>query len=380
MFCILHSNIFKLLLVAHFLCVCGRHLRLRSQSPELHGAKWLGIDLRPESEWFGNMHVQYHAPVLVPVPADGPVGNASARCVEPQPELHCAKGVFVLLHACQHHSGDFFSLPEETTITTAVLRRGFAVLVPDSPGNRANRCWEPFEDGLVLHTALELFLKEKGLKDKPLYGIGISSGGVMLARLISSYKMPFLGSHYVVSPGAAHALTDDPGPGAFATHSFPRTSFVYMKEDYYAPPEAIKVAARALTNQGTEVLVLESKPKRVQMLLKRAGLINIHTEVMQNIIRSLYNWGYLESRCKNCNASQVSSFHDMLSLWLKQMYSDGAARRLYDDPTIGAYLKEDTVRQRALTEELHYIEGVHGATADHIESVMRFLLTGVRPH
>lgn len=376
---ILIFSILRLFCVVNFLGVHGsRRFRLQSLSPELHGPKWLGIELRPKSEWFGVMHMQYHAPELVPVPAEGPVVDTSAPCLDSKRDLQCSKGVFVLLHACQHHSGDFFTLPEETTITTAVVRRGFVALVPDAP-NRPTRCWAPYEDGLVLHTSINLFLEGKGLKDKPLYGIGISSGGVMLAKLISSYKMPFLGSHYVVSPGAANALTDDPGPGAFATHDFPRSTFVYMKEDYYAPPVAIKVAARELKKRGTDVLVLESKPKQVWNLMKRAGLMNIHKDVMQRIIQQLYSWGYLESRCKGCPADEVSSFHEMLSLWLKQSYSDGAATRLYRNPSFSGYLKEDMVRARALLEELHYIEAVHGPTAEHIEVVMQFLLVGERP-
>lgn len=378
--CILYHAIVRVFYVLHLLGVYGsRRLHLRSLSPELHGPKWLGIDLQPTSKWYGNMHMQYHAPELVPLPAEGPVGNTSSPCLKPKPGLQCSKGVFVLMHACQHNSGDFFTLPEETTITTAVVRRGFVALVPDAP-NRASHCWLPYEDGLILYTSINLFLEEKGLQDKPLYGIGISSGGVMLARLISSYKMPFLGSHYVVSPGAADALSDKPKPGAFATYDFPRTSFVYMNKDYYASPKAIKVAAKALRKRGTDVLVLESKPKKVQTLLKRAGLMNIHTSVMHRIIRELYNWKYLEARCNNCHADKGSSFTDILSLWLKPNHADGALTRFYEHSTLGSYLKEDTVRARSLLEELHYIEAVHGPTADHIDLVIPFLLTGERPH
>lgn len=371
MFCTLRSDIFRVFYVLQLLGVqAGRQLRLQSLSPELHGPQWLGITFRPQAKWFGYMHMQYHAPQLVPVPADGPDSGKSTL------DLKRSKGVFILLHACAHHSGDFFTLPEEATITTAVIRRGFVALIPDAP-SRTGGCWAPYEDGFPLYTAINLFLEEKGLKDKPLYGIGISSGGVMLARLISSYELPLRGSHYIVSPGAAHALTAKPKPGAFATHDFPRTSFVYMKKDLYAPPKAINVAAKALKKRGTDVLVLESKPKPVRLLLKRAGLMNIHTDVMHRIIRKLYSWGYLESRCPDCYAGEAKSFDD--TLWLQPGFSDGVARHLFDHPQLGEYLKKDMVRVRALNEELHYIEAVHGPTADHIEIVMDFLLTGMRP-
>lgn len=355
----------------------GRRLRLQSQSPELHSPKWLGINFKPTAKWYGHMHMQFHAPKLVPVPADGPATNASLHDPQSiQSDLQRATGVFVLLHSCGHTSEDFFTLPEEATITTAVVRRGFVALAPDAT-SRVGGCWAPGEDGFFLYTAINLFLKDHGLQDKPMYGIGISSGGVMLARLISSYQMPFLGSHYIVSPGAANALTAHPKPGAFATHNFPRTSFVYMKKDLYAPPAAIEIAAQALRKRGTDVLVLESSPKPVQILLRRAGLMNIHSDVMLRIIRKCYKWGYLESRCKNCYAGEARSFDD--TLWLQSGYSDGVARHLFDHPEFGVYLKEDLVRVRSLTEELHYIEAVHGPTADHIEVVMEFLVKGERP-
>lgn len=374
---ILHCGILRLFYVSLLFVQGGRHLRSGVLSPELHSPKWLGIKFKPTAKWYGHMHVQFHGPHQIPVPADGPSSNASSNNHKTeQSVLQRARGVFVLLHSCSHHSTDFFTLPEETTITTAAIRRGFVALVPDAP-SRTGGCWSPHEDGLLLYTAINMFLEEKGLKDKPIYGVGISSGGVMLARLVSSYKMPFLGCHFIVSPGAGNAWKAHPTPGAFATHHFPRTSFVYMENDLYAPPKAIHVAAEALRKRGTEVLVLESPPKPVRMLMRRAGLMNIQTEMMRLIIQKLYNWGYLESRCKDCQAGEARSFDD--TLWLQSGYSDGVARHLFDHPKLGLYLKEDMVRVRALNEELHYIEAVHGPTADHIEVVMEFLVRGERP-
>lgn len=369
----------RLVYIVHLLGVhAGRHFRSRSPSLEVHeGPEPSGhIKFRPESKWYGSFHVQYHAPRQVV--ADDPISNTSRSCEKHRLDGPCSKGVFVLLHSCQHYSGDFFTLPEETKITSAVIKQGFVALVPDAPAHTGG-CWAPYQDGLVLFDAINLFLDEKGLKDKPLYGVGISSGGVMLARLISSYKMPFRGSHYVVSPGAAHALNADPKPGAFATHDFPRSSFVYMRKDYYAPPKAIDVAAKALKKRGTDVLVLESKPKTVQTLLRRASSMNIEAEMMHHIILQMHSWGYLESRCKACHAGEARTFNDTLALGLRQGSADGLARLFFDHPTLGVYFKWDTVRVRALNEELHYIEAVHGPTADHIEVAIQFLLTGERP-
>merc|ERR1719378_407530 len=124
-------------------------------------------------------------------------------------------------------------------MTLAVLRRGLIAVVPEvqfpvtlpiagatasllQPG-----CWHPESDGPALHGSWPLLLQELGLQGKPVYGIGISSGGVMLAALASGFHWAFAGLHFQVSTGGAL----DTDPYLFKFGRWPRASFVYMTHD-----------------------------------------------------------------------------------------------------------------------------------------------------
>lgn len=282
-----------------------------------------------------------------------------------------SKGTFVLLHGCGHFAQDFFSLPEEKRITQAVVKRRFAVLALNAP-NRIGGCWHEHEDGPLLFQSVQSWLQKHGMEDKPLYAVGISSGGGMIAKLVTGHGMRFNGMHFVVSPGAAPAASPA-GAGGFGNTKFPRVAFVYMTKDMYAPQQTIEVAVEALKKANTPVLALKAAPKQVNTLYLRASKMGITKKVMAKCIRKLYEWGYLESRCWNCPPGIVHRFD--YRLWLQYGRSDYVLNQLLADVEVGPYLRAKLSRRRALEEELHVIEGVHGSTAEHIDKVLAFLLS-----
>lgn len=280
-----------------------------------------------------------------------------------------SQGTFVLLHGCGHSALDWFELPEEKRITQAVLKRGFAALVPNAP-HRVGGCWHEHEDGMLLFQAVQLWLQKHGMEGKPLYAIGISSGGVMIARLVTGFQMPFKGMHFIVSPGAA--IANPPSAGGFGITKFPRSTFVYMPKDTFAPPQTIEVAVDALKRAGTPVKAFKAGPKQVNTLYLRAPKMDISRKMMKKCIRKLYEWGYLESRCWNCPPGIVHRFD--YRLWLKYGTSDYSLNYLLADSEVGPYLRAKLSRRRAIEEELHVIEGFHGGTAQHIDKALDFLL------
>jgi len=294
-------------------------------------------------------------------------GKGSQQAFQPQ-------GTFLLLHSCAHHSSDWFLLPEESQITQEVLNRGFVALAAEAYPS-VGGCWHPTLDGPLLWPAIHLFLKKHELESKPLYGVGMSSGGVMLGTLITAYSMKFDGVHFAVSPGVAPAgpATTPANPGLFATHKFPRTSFVFMAKDLYAAPETVSAAADALRNAGTPVLVLEHKAKPVQELLKRAHSMGLTSQMINLCIEKMWDWGYLESRCDGCVAGVARSLNE--DLFLEYGNADNTVQRLLVDPEVGGFLRPIQSTGRALMEEVHVVEALHGPTADHIVDVLNFLLS-----
>jgi hypothetical protein len=328
----------------------------------------MGSSFKPFKEWHAYVHFMAHMPdasVRIPgnaTPANVPIGGTS---LDP-------KGTFLLLHSCSHHSTDWYMLPEESRITSEVLRRGFVALAPDAAANLGG-CWHPTVDGPVLKPAVNMFLKKHNLIGKPLYGVGISSGGVMLAGLISSFGMNFAGVHFAVSPGGAPSgRTSHPVPGVFATHKFPPTSFVYMPQDFFAPIKTIKVAVEALKQKGTPVLLKKASEKPIRELLKRAELMDVSKHVLKRCIQKMFDWGYLESRCATCKKGMAKNFGD--TLWLEHFRSDGIVTHLLMDAEVGPWFQPHESRGRAFMEEVHVMEGVHGPTGEHITEVVDFLL------
>lgn len=295
----------------------------------------------PVSETIANVHVLLHAPEGVPVPKPLPTSEQAPAAPAP-PGLN---GVFVLLHACARTSRDFFELPEEREMILAVLRRGFLVVAPDNAPNPAN-CWIPQADtALVSGMILEL-RKSRSLTSLPLYGVGISNGGLVLNNM-AYYGIPFDGLHLNVALPPAQPRT-----------GLPPTSFVVMQSDTYAPVDKIRQYAQETREHSeTPVQVIEVVAKPLSALASRIQAIGFSAEASQRLIQQILEWGWHKEE------AGIS--------YLPFFTADQVLTRLSIDPSWQPLVAP---LAKALQEELHVIEGVHGATSERFEQSLDFIL------
>jgi len=264
-------------------------------------------------------------------------------------------GVFLLLHACQYTSDDWFALPEEVYMVHELLSRGFLVVAPDAILQPAG-CWFPDSDTGPLMHSFGLFRRAFGLEHLPLYAVGASSGGVMLSSLVA-HGMSFVGTMFIVSPGGArHAW-----PGTFAKQNHPRTAFVLMPPDIFGVKEDIMGAVEALKHNGVPVVTFEVKPKPIHSLIARAEAMRIDKNVMRLMVDEISNLGF---------GQQQSMSGPTGSLYLRPTYAQGAYL------TLVRHFSLTPVQGKALWEELRVIEGTHSPTAEYFSESIDFLLTG----
>eukprot|EP00746_Dinoflagellata_sp_MGD_P004433 gnl/MRDRNA2_/MRDRNA2_108552_c0_seq1.p1 gnl/MRDRNA2_/MRDRNA2_108552_c0~~gnl/MRDRNA2_/MRDRNA2_108552_c0_seq1.p1 ORF type:complete len:395 (-),score=49.15 gnl/MRDRNA2_/MRDRNA2_108552_c0_seq1:51-1235(-) len=298
-----------------------------------------------------------------------------------KPHGNGAKGTFLLLHGCGQHARGFYDLPEETQMTLAVLRRGFAVIAPDAyPAmtTRVSECWNLGHDGPLVRDALAQFRQTYQLEGKPVYGLGVSNGGVMLSYLFSTLGVDFDGMHLNVSPGGAVGTTNG---GMFATKTYPPVSFVHFVADPVTPSATIQGAVACLRRAHTPVQVLIASPQPLGSLVSRAKKMHMSPALVKKILKALHDWGFAQFRSGPGAAFKASTWRRQRRMQRRQphfykMYlpigtAGHAVKRLFEDPVLGKLVFPHL---RVLTEELKVLEGLHSATSQHIGRSLNFLL------
>jgi len=226
----------------------------------------------------------------------------------------------------------------------AMLRRGFLVVVPDNAPNVAN-CWIPPVDTPLVIGMINELRTTRCLGSLPLYGAGISNGGEVLNSM-AFHGVPFAGLHLnVANPGQPRV-------------GLPPTSFVVMQSDVYAAVDKIrKYAQETRDHSQTPVQVIEVVPKPLAELASRTQALGLSAEVSNKLIEQIKLWGWHKE------TAGVS--------YLPFFTSDQVLTRLSLDPLwhpiVAPFFK-------ALYEELHVVEGVHGATSERFEQSLEWLL------
>lgn len=266
-----------------------------------------------------------------------------------------ARGLFIMLHACQRTASSFFTLPEEAAMTTAVLRRGFTVAVPDTPPGRYGNCWDILADGRTLAKAIPQVQQQLHLETKPLYAVGISSGGMLLASLVKNFRVPFSGINFNASPQNSQMFQ---GVGIW-----PRASFVHAEGDRWAPSQKVLSAADALKRRGTPVQVFSTGPKPLEELPNHATQLGIDAKILSHAV-DLLRWAGFT---RMFSGDTPGTFKGQL---LTPYSTDNAL----------AYLKRSDIGNAiighggGLTEEMNILSAVHGPTSEHFEEVLDFLV------
>lgn len=310
--------------------------------------------IQPKSEISGGLQVYYQVP---------PTRNSTSL----------PPGLFVLFHACGHTGFDWWSLPEEKAMTSVLLNRGFAA-VAFTAQPATGLCWHPNNDSPLVANSMNLFIKMHGLQGVPIYGLGTSSGGVVLADLVSRFKIGFAGVYFCVSPGGAlapgtpGAPQNNWGPGTFATKTFPPSFFVYMENDPIAPRNAVLVAKAALKEAGVPVQTREVKPKPVYELAHRTAELGLTQDVTARLMQTFKDWGFVQKkRDRFLQPGREPTEEEYLTYG----YVDTLILKISQDP---AWMPTVLPVLGKVSEELHVLEARHGVISDYFSEGLDFLI------
>lgn len=305
---------------------------------------WIRSKIHPTSEFHPLQSISGGVRFLSSLPSDLQPG-ASPR------------GLFVLFHGCQRSAESFFHLPEESAMTAAVLKRGFAVMAVDTVIPRVGDCWD-MVDAPKLAQALVQAKTHPSFQKIPLYGLGVSSGGMMLARLVGGFRLPFAGLIFNVSPHRPELFTGNT--------VWPRTSFVHAKYDNWAPPNMVLAAAKLLQQRGTPVQVLSTGPKPLHELPLFASRLGIQPGTLSLVVDILFKAGFVK-------VLPDPTVHSRKHVFLAPAAADAA----FD------YLRKTSVANilaalpdggRGLREEMHVLAGIHGVTSEYFNKALDFIV------
>lgn len=299
------------------------------------------IVFEPKAEIVGNVAIMHQAPPGTSVPRPAVYG---APVPTPSEGIH---GVFLVFHSCGQQPRDLFEAPEERKMMTSILRRGFIILAPEAqPNENPANCWRPLSDAPGVSRMVTEFRALRGLALLPLYGVGISSGGVILGAM-AYYGAPFAGCHFNVAPPQ------------MLRAGLPPMSFVDMHYDTYGPRVAVEQAAEELKKLQVPVQVINVEPKPIADLETRLKGLGFPDDMMPTIKKFAENWGFEEKKPDG--------------EYLALNTADQFLGRLAMDPN-WAYIAKNKEKWLDLFEELHDIEGVHGATSERFDESLDFLM------
>lgn len=312
--------------------------RLRSRS----APKTSEMVFSPTAEFVSGIPILYQAPRGTNLPRPGIPGMPPPT---PSDGIH---GIFVVFHSCGQQPRDLFEAPEERKMMKAILRRGFVVVAPEAQAheNPAN-CWRPLVDAAGITQMLAEFRNLRGLALLPMYGVGISSGGVLLGAM-AYYGAPFAGCHIQVAPPQT------------VRAGMPPMSFTAMKYDTYGPVQAMEKAAEELKTLQVPVQVIVSEPKPIEDLESRLEDFGFPEDMVPAMGKMAEIWGFKEMKKDGKEYLALNTADQFLG-------------RMSTDPNWAPILKDKT-KFKVLFEELHVIEGVHGATAERFEESLDFLM------
>ncbi|KAL4431781.1 hypothetical protein ABPG77_002997 [Micractinium sp. CCAP 211/92] len=284
-----------------------------------------------------------------------------------------ARGVCVFVGGCKHDAEAWFyrsekcpyclGLPEEVAHTKQCLARGYAVLAL-TPKDRvwSSRCFSSSGDpALSDHPdtkwALQTFTAKLGLRGKPIYMFGVSSGASFAVKFPATMAIQGLVSEVNQPWEYRWGVTN--GKGKLLV-PFPPTAYVWMERDAQTKRQ-IEKAVTLLRNNGVRADSIYSPPRPVTKayLSSRSMLITpVQSALIQKALRRLY---LLDAN------GFVRYDPRMRTLWANQL--------LHALPWLAtnkAYLNlvQD---QSQIWEELNVAWSMHEGVADYVRPALMWL-------
>ena len=149
--------------------------------------------LEKSSSYFRSRHGQRHQQVRRMVAgAEGMRGeNSEVDYMWQKPHTKKVQGIIFLAHGCNHAGTDWWvpseecpeclGLPEEVAIVEMARQKGLLVVTASSK-DRKSKCWNKDLDGERISKVLKSFHDK--FPAAPIFGLGSSSGGEMVGRII----------------------------------------------------------------------------------------------------------------------------------------------------------------------------------------------------
>lgn len=283
------------------------------------------------------------------------------------------QGTVLLLHGCSHSATDWFpvspgcqdciGLPEEMRIAYISLLSGYSVISVSST-DRNRKCWATHPEARVgsdyerVNSAL-LEAKNLGMYDssKPLFVLGVSSGGIFASSLPLRFYVS--GVISIVSSSVVRLWTDE-----FLSSHTMYTPHVFTHMAYRDGRTAQMVASSMskLQRMGVSCTDFRVDPKAVTPEFLTDALPHLNRTVASEIVAALNAAGYLDAVWRLTSDPRESS-------WRKALQQLGHQ--------IGDTLVADV---SPLAEELNRAWAGHEITSEYYAESLHFLEQSLRTH
>lgn len=264
--------------------------------------------------------------------------------------------ILLLAHGCAHSARDFWpanpqcpncvGLPEERRIVTKALIKGYFVVAVSSAGQDHGGCWDIRLDSKRVMRVLGLVKKSDGaLRALPVFALGVSSGGAMVAALAN--RLPDLAGLciQVMAPDISFQM---------AQQMFPPSQWIYMDKDQRTKKQ-VKLATKALAESGALVDSILAK----QIPLTDTFFSDRIVEMNPAISAAIYDEFVSNNVITERGFLRADPRHSNWRASLEHMLAD---------------LKPDSLAADAspIAEEMNVAYSMHEITAEHMDDTLAF--------
>jgi hypothetical protein len=267
-----------------------------------------------------------------------------------------ASKILFLAHGCSHSAKDFWpsnpkcldcvGLPEERRIVAKALASNYFVVAISSGSQDLNGCWDTKNDMRRVMRVLALLKKEPfGLRGLPVFALGASSGGKMVAALASRIQDLAGMCIQINAPDITFQMNQMP---------FPPSQWIYMEKD-------TQTAKQVVANVDA---------------LKRSGALveSVHAKQI-----ALTN-SFFSDRIKDLTPAVSEAIYDAFKAnsvitdvgYLRQDPRHSDWRHALEPMTEN--LKPDSLAadKSPISEELNVAYAMHELTAEHMDATLAF--------
>ncbi|CAM9219610.1 unnamed protein product, partial [Ectocarpus fasciculatus] len=267
-----------------------------------------------------------------------------------------ANRILFIAHGCGHSALDFWpkspqclncvGLPEERRIVTKALTRGYFVVAVSSAGQDHGGCWDVKVDAKKVMRVLSLIKKKhSNLRTAPIFALGASSGGHMVAALGS--RLHDIGGLciQIMAPDISFQMNQQ---------LFPPSQWIYMQKDSRTQQDVADTVS-ALRRSGAVVDSVLAK----QLAITESFFSDRIEEVTVDISRAIYQALKENSAFTDLGYLRADPRHSNWRSWLADIKDDLKPDGLIADKS-------------PIAEVLNVAYALHEITSEHMDSTLNF--------